>query len=345
MSDSETAVPQPFGLGEDQSFPIQALFQRPVVHGGDLPQVLYHYTNADGLIGILRPSSWGAVHPALEKMFAPPVAQLKASHVRYMNDTEELLYGVKVFAERFRTAAEDASTPETWVAAFNRLADVFSHGDVFNWGLGCFASSFCECGDLLSQWRGYGGGIGGYAIGFSWDALAKYSEALYQMGPPTGTFPFAADLRRVEYGKAAAEVAADRFIGWMRNSWSREESLIRTIVQKEMGVAWLASAALRELAVVKHEGFKEESEWRLSVTCADQYPVEIRARPSGLLPYLDIAVNVNREDAASHPPTIAKLVVGPCPDPPAQVAAAQELLKANGHDPDVVTKSNVPFRG
>jgi hypothetical protein len=149
----------------------------------------------------------------------------------------------------------------------------------------------------------------------------------------------------VEYGAAAAEAAADRFIGWMRNSWSQEENLIRVIVQKEMGVAWLASAAMRELAVVKHDGFKEEREWRLSAICAGQYPVGIRARQSGLLPYLDVAVNVNREDGASHPPTIAKLVVGPCPDPRAQVAAARELLRANGHDPDVVTESKVPFRG
>jgi hypothetical protein len=106
----------------------------------------------------------------------------------------------------------------------------------------------------------------------------------------------------------------------------------------------VASLAMGELAVVKDKAFEQEQEWRLTALSQKEYPVRVRARPSGLVRYLDIAVNMKTEKATSHPATIAQLVVGPGPDQPSQIAAAQELLKACGHDPNVVIGSKVPFR-
>jgi hypothetical protein len=42
------------------------------------PKPLYHYTDAAGLIGILRPSAWGTSNPEIEKLLAA-AAQLRAS--------------------------------------------------------------------------------------------------------------------------------------------------------------------------------------------------------------------------------------------------------------------------
>jgi hypothetical protein len=195
----------------------------------------------------------------------------------------------------------------------------------------------------LSQWRGYTGGVGGYAIGFSWDALDKDSRALHPKSTVMGTTPFAAELRRVEYGTTATTAAADRFVGWMRDSWL-QPNLLDTLVERETGLVAVASLAMGELAVVKDKAFEQEQEWRLTALSQKEYPVRVRARPSGLVRYLDIAVNMKTEKATSHPATIAQLVVGPGPDQPSQIAAAQELLKACGHDSNVVIGSKVPFR-
>ena len=42
---------------------------------------------------------------------------------------------------------------------------------------------------------------------------------------------------------------------------------------------------------------------------------------------------------------IDKLVVGPGHNQRSQIAAARELLKASGHDPDVVVPSRLSFTG
>jgi hypothetical protein len=64
-----------------------------------------------------------------------------------------------------------------------------------------------------------------------------------------------------------------------------------------------------------------------------------------------MAVNVSEketapEHAAHHKkhPTIVDLVVGPGPEQAEQVVAAKELLKATGHDPEVVRPSKVTYR-
>ena len=221
---------------------------------------------------------------------------------------------------------------------------MLSDDDVFGWDLRCFTACFCESGDLLSQWRGYAGGVGGYAIGFPWDALAERSFALHPGATAIGTTPFEADLRRVTYGIAAAEGTADQFMNWLQYAWSPEGGLIH-MVDQEPGIMWLLSIALRELTAVKNHAFQEEHEWRLSALSELKYPVRVRARPSGLVPFLDIAVNMKPQDAKDIPPTIAELVVGPGPNQLSQLVAARELLKACGHDPDVVVGSEVPFRG
>lgn len=60
---------------------------------------------------------------------------------------------------------------------------------------------------------------------------------------------------------------------------------------------------------------------------------------------MEIAINLHGDDDACKHPTIKDLVVGPGPEQAGQILAAYELLKANGHDRDVVRKSDVAFRG
>jgi hypothetical protein len=65
------------------------------------PSTLYHYTDAAGLYGIVKPSfsSWEVDNPALEESLTK-AAQLRASDVRYMNDSQELKFGGKFFVTR-----------------------------------------------------------------------------------------------------------------------------------------------------------------------------------------------------------------------------------------------------
>jgi hypothetical protein len=118
----------------DSTFPISALFDqrvfaRQVSASGNHPQILYHYTSEAGLRGIVSPPSWDFNHPALDR-----AAQLWASDVRSMNDSQELLFGAAPLVERLRTTAADSSTPPQLVATLAWLAEV-GRGDAMTPGI------------------------------------------------------------------------------------------------------------------------------------------------------------------------------------------------------------------
>jgi hypothetical protein len=231
--------------------------------------------------------------------FRGRAAQLWASDVRYMNDSQELLFGAAPLVERLRAAAADSSTPRELVATLAWLAHIFSSKDVLTWDLKCYAASLCDSGDLVTQWQGYAGGADGYAIGFPWDAVAEHSWALHPASTVMGSTPFAAGLRQMAYERPAAEAIADDVVRWLRNAYERpqEGGLARLMIEGgEAGQLFLASVVLGQLASVKHGAFKHEREWRLVAVSEPQYPAKTRKRWDGDLPYLDIAVNMNNTD-------------------------------------------------
>lgn len=111
--------------------------------------ILYHYTTAAGLRGIVRTKS------------------IWASDYRFLNDASEFNYGLSIFdrilKEDFSTW-DDPAIPEM-IGNFRKAASNFS----------VLIASFCQHSDLLSQWKGYNGAVG-YAIGFNNDWLNQNAE-------------------------------------------------------------------------------------------------------------------------------------------------------------------------
>jgi len=268
--------------------------------------------------------------------------QLWASDARYMNDSMELVFGAEVFNERFARAR--ASAPKL-ADLFFALQGAFAGDSVFEWayGLRCFAICLCTNGDLLSQWRGYAGGTGGFAIGFPAEIVSR-ACAFHPQSTAMGTTPFPMNLRPVEYGRAAVEDLANQFIRTIQTDFEAGR-LIAASGGQRIEPSFVASRAFRELSVVKHEAFREEQEWRLSASNEPQYPVRIRPRRAGLLPYLETVLNMDTDNFSPVEQPIVDLVVGPGPDQAGQVAAAKELLKIRRFNPDVVRASSAPFRG
>lgn len=173
------------------------------------PSTLYHYTDAQGLIGILGSLSWsvnGFVDPTETFKVA---AKLLASDVRYKNDREELMFGARVLWQRLHDAFGNGQVHGELRKALPRLAVELDPDRLWQWRWRCFAACFCEEGDLLSQWRGYAGGVGGFAIGFNSEALMANSysfvfDPLMQQDVPART-----KLRQVVYGVDSANEAAD----------------------------------------------------------------------------------------------------------------------------------------
>jgi hypothetical protein len=124
-------------------------------------RVLYHYTGAAGLVGILEARC------------------LFASDVWFLNDAAEVRYAQTRMLERVR---KHLGPEQPWL---EELLDVSEARP--GWLDDVFVTSFCEERDLLSQWRGYA--AGGFAVGFAVDGLAPLDGA-----------PGAPRLVRVDYG-------------------------------------------------------------------------------------------------------------------------------------------------
>jgi hypothetical protein len=117
------------------------------------PDSLYHYTDQAGLLGIIK------------------TVELWATKVQYMNDSTEFGRAIDLATVRLRARAQN-KTAQGDVEVLNAIID--NLGDISH--VNICSMSFCRNPDLLSQWRGYSGSGGGYAIGFCSEALIKIAD-------------------------------------------------------------------------------------------------------------------------------------------------------------------------
>ena len=145
----------------------------------DLPETLYHYTDSAGLLGILG-------NP-VEFDGAPRHARygtLWATDARYLNETKELRFGTKLLASELEEQARNTARTPAVADRLLELARTVRAGTFeMTWHKDAHpATPFVTCfssaskGDLLSQWRGYGDGGGGFALGFTRSTLTKFYE-------------------------------------------------------------------------------------------------------------------------------------------------------------------------
>ena len=112
------------------------------------PELLFHYTTLAGGYGILRSDG------------------LWMTKIRYLDDTSELEIGIATFKlvlEELVRAPLPADEHELIEAVLGGLGSVAASN--------ICVTSFCEHGDLLSQWRWYGEGGRGLSFGISSDVL------------------------------------------------------------------------------------------------------------------------------------------------------------------------------
>ena len=180
-----------------------------------------------------------------------------------------------------------------------------------------FAACFCKEPDLLSQWRGYSGGMHGYSIGFDVRTLRDASDQSELM------------LGKCIYDRGLQEKIIDEAI---------EKCLSSSIS--------LPQVLFRCGLFFKDSAFREEQEWRL-VSPATRMTA-VRKGKSMLVPYLNLKI---RQDDR---PFIRCVCIGPCPHPDLSTSAVRLWLLTTGagiptvpagisRGPDV-RLSSIPFR-
>jgi hypothetical protein len=251
-----------------------------------------------------------------------------ASDIAFLNDTSEISHASKIISEEVEKFTSNASgTVRELLGRANHPTDRNDLSSAF------FAICFCESGDLLSQWRAYGDGGRGYALGF--DSYEFSSSAYY--------------VRRVVYNlkrqrELVRSVLSDIIASFTRVSDGRRvEQLDAEGVLPEF--SRVLSSHLRTLLFsFKHPAFSEEGEWRLIIPFSrdgDLAQMKVRAVGSLLAPYLAVAFS----DGRRKPPLpLLEVVQGPSLHPELNKKAAHLLLERQGYEHVELVGSETPLR-
>lgn len=131
----------------------------------DAVQSIYHYTTIGGLKGIVESNS------------------LWATNSNYLNDKHEIVHGFDLLGAMSGEIKTSASHTEDLVDFIKQVAGMDVNAIISP----NYIVSFCQNGNQLSQWRGYGSYGNGISIRFSTSALKTYFS---EYGGRTGTTSF-----------------------------------------------------------------------------------------------------------------------------------------------------------
>lgn len=272
-----------------------------------IPDILYHYTDAGGLLGMLSNSSFWA------------------SDYRYLNDRSEVIHTSeivkRVVSERLKDCNNDVE-----VDFYKRIL----RGDHPERTVPLYIFSLSEDPDSLSQWRGYAKDGRGFTVGFD---AAKFLESrkIWDDG---------FDLRRVEYdeniqGRAVSK-AVDAFVELIRSDKYNINDATPAHEFFEMAV-------MAQSCSNKHSSFSGEREWRTVGIGGNETDSNFRVRARGceLVPY--VTVSIKAEDGRTPRLPIKSIGIGPGFADQSQRLAIEQLCRKLGYEVEVYVAAS-PYR-
>lgn len=300
----------------------------PAEQPTSLPDQLWHYTDAAGLLGILT---------NVEQMPDPNVVGsgsykpvLRATAAQFLNDRRELTHGLALVLEHLRLWGgrglfQSNPAADTFMRAVCDAIQSIIDREYPDY-LHCCTVSFSEDPDMLSQWRGYGQGTGGFAIGFD--------PSKFPRSDGSNVHRAGLGLHQVQYLSDALEEpligAVDWFIAETMDPASTNTPTQGNIHKAVQSLAFVAAS-------VKHKGFREEQEWRFVQPGFFDVP-EFRPGATGLVPYRNV-VGLTQD-------AVIGLYVGPGPYQYENYLAAKSMLGRYGYQTASfnVHCSQTPFR-
>jgi hypothetical protein len=269
------------------------------------PRIIYHYTDAKGLKGILESGA------------------LWLTDIRNLNDPSELKHGFYHTVKILDRMAAEGSSPE--IKQFAQRFRFFSSDNRLINAAHFFITCFSVAGDDLGQWRAYADNGRGFALAFDTllleDAFDKAAKSA-TCGPQT--FRLIYSHRKAV--RLHAQIINEKLPIISPRDASPRDVLLPTLLE-------CVTAAL----FFKHKAYRNEAEYRfLELHKADPVPeARHRTRPDGR------SVRYREFNWRSNAPSaLKKIVVGPAAD--AQLA--MEWLRAHHRGPPVkVIGSPIPY--
>jgi Protein of unknown function (DUF2971) len=290
-----------------------------------LPEILYHYTDAAGLKGIVE----GGV--------------MRATHLAFMNDASEYLHAVSLLLENVRLEKTRTADPlrlgvlgemEKWIEG-TRPEDTTPY----------FVACFSAQENSLNQWRAYGRGEGGFSIGFDvsmLDAQATRQNCI---------------LSPAIYDRDEQAMLIRDFLAWVLNEYPRVASRHAGGEQDEHRSAWTHVILWMAAAVapmMKNPAFAEEEEWRLIHLLQSKASVRFFPKLTGLVPFVELRLGTPQSGAPDQIALLGRslperlpikvLWSGPGRATETSLLAGRTLLEQFGYDGVKLAASKIPYR-
>ena len=275
------------------------------------PRLFYHYTSVEALHSIL---SKGAIW---------------ASDIAFLNDSSELSYASDLIASVTKEFENEGSAE--FLELLKRSGG--SATEPTSAASGYLVCCFCVDGDLLSQWRAYGDGGKGIALGFDSHDFSV-PELL---------------VRRVLYDE---QQQRELIINTLRAFSDLVNNISMRYTASEMdanntlpALSGLLRSFLTEYSFTfKHPAFTEENEWRIIVPydrCEWLDRILFRPSKSLLIPYTMMAFG-DHVDKPRLP--LLEIVHGPTLHPELLKKSLHLLLEQQGYEHVEVRGSSAPLR-
>ena len=281
----------------------------------------------------------------LEKMLLSE--EIWLSNPLYMNDWEELRFGMNAGASEFRShqalidACETTENHAALIASFDQLFNAFDSVHAMDTYVLCLTEHPPENNDgLLSMWRGYGANGGGVAVVFDTEKL-KFDE----------NSPFI--VSKVAYAGQSARLKwiKDKIVSLAQAISKHEKTKENLHVAAHAWIERLKTFSL----FTKHSGFSEEGEWRVVYLndrdkerrFANMLGYAITSR--GVEPKMKLKIKELRggqEDGLSLDVLIERIILGPSISTVLAANSVRRMLELNQRVSlaSRVVASSIPFR-
>lgn len=292
-------------------------FTGPLLKPFEPDRLLWHYTDTQGLEGIIRNRT------------------IRLSHPGFLNDPSELQYANSVYDEMLdRLASGQDGLAQKLVSGYQ---DYRKDNDFHV----PFVASFCRDYDNLELWRQYGDDGRGFSLGFRMEELRKVvARQAHQMDIPGGIYVY-----RVLYHRDEQDNLTDKILRFCLCEFQKihEAGENSNVVIHEVYTP-LHTALDFFTPFFKHPCYANEQENRLVLQGyrTDLRKTKFLARRGYFKPYIDLKI----EQDGTFP--LDTIVVGPATPKPRCERSLQMFLNNHGLGRAIhieIERSALPYLG
>lgn len=239
---------------------------------------LYHYTDVNGLLGILNNNS------------------LWATNIHFLNDIKELYAGVDdltSFCEKEKKRTEGKNIAKEILVPLCRMYDqtIETIHSRLNNNLDSYIISFTDKKDNLRQWMSYCPPNGGYCIEFDKEMIINKEINLLKNH-------IISNLRSVIYETLNFEsyLSIEQVIIDIKENMKEDNGLERYLMNRDMKI-------LLDCCTTKKSDFSDESEERIIIQArTSNENIKYRTKSGIIIPYYEYTFN---------PDCIKSVLIGP----------------------------------